>query len=139
MEGSYRADKLDGEYRMYDGNGRLTHIIQYSDGQQVSARLTRAGMDDTFRMLNEKFRKDGQKMRIAVLDEHSVEFITPTRTRFNQPAHDEKLMRELLVREGSPCKLFASYSNLQTVVARYVDDGGKDQLVVPLRRQDCGK
>jgi hypothetical protein len=136
-EGSYRHDKLHGEYRIYDDAGRLTHVVQYSNGQEVGTRLTRAGMENTFRTLNEKFRKNGQKMFLAVRDDHTVEYVTATTTRFSQPARDEKFMRERLVAEGSLCKMFTTYSNIQAIIARYVDDQGGDLLVVPVRRADC--
>ena len=138
-EGNYRADKLHGEYRIYDGGGLLTHIVQFSNGMEIDTRLTRAGMENTFRMLNEKFSKNGQAIRLAVRDEQTVEYIYTTSTRFTEPAQDEKFARERLVAEGSMCKVFASFSNVQTLIARYVDEDGKELLLVPLRRVDCKK
>ncbi len=137
--GSFLADKLHGEARIYDAKGRLTHVIQYSNGEEVGTRLTRAGMENSFRVLNERFRKNGEKLRVLARDEQTVEIINATSTRFNHPERDEKAMRERLVAEGSTCVMFTSYSNIQFIIARYVDDAGKELLVVPLQRADCGK
>lgn len=138
-EGTYRADRAEGEFRAYDSEGRLTHIIQFTNGEPGSGRLTRVGMDATFRMLNAEFEKKGDKTRMVAHDEETVEIISPATARFEDPAHDEPAMRERLVAQGAMCKPFAAYSNIQLVIARYVDDAGKDLLVVPIRRADCGK
>jgi hypothetical protein len=138
-EGSYRADKLHGEYRIYDDKGQLTHIVKYSNGREISTYLTRAGMENTFRKLNEKAKKNGQIMRLAVRDEHTVDFTTVTTTKFSDPERDQPAMKAGLVAQDSVCSMFAHFSNLQTYVAHYIDDSGRELLVVTILRADCDR
>lgn len=138
-EGHYRADKLDGELRLYDEQGRLTHVARFSNGNQLEMRVMRLGMEGVARMLNAKAHKNGQNWQMAVRDEHTMEYILNMGTKSEQFTPDAEVMRGRLVADGRICELFGKIANMQSVIARYVDGGGKDLLVVPVRRSDCGK
>jgi hypothetical protein len=138
-EGNYRADKLDGEFRLYDDQGRLTHVARFANGKQLETRVTRLGMEGVVRTLNARARDNGQNWQMAVRDEQTMEYIVTLGAASGQFTPDAEVMKGRLVAEGSICDLFRNIVNMQSVIARYVDGGGKDQLVVPVRRPDCGK
>ena len=139
-EGTYRAGKLDGGYRMYNQDGEVAWLIEYARGERRSERLTRAGLEDIVREQNAQARKDGKNWQIAVRDEHTLEYIVTMRAPFSWVfTPDEGAMRERLLAEPVICKMFDMPANLQTIVARYVDGDSEDLLAVPIQRSACRK
>lgn len=137
-EGSYRGNKIDGDYRVFDEAGRLTQVIQFSNGEFVSSRLTRIGLENSFRKVNDRLIKEGKKTRVAVIDEGTVEYVITTEVRLDQPEHEEAA-RRLLLKDENFCNMIGIDGNLQTIIVRYVDEQRTPLLVVPIRRADCAK
>jgi hypothetical protein len=131
----YKADKLDGQMRSFDERGQLKSVSEYSAGTLVVSRMTQAAMEEVARKMNARARKAGETWRLSVRDEHTMVQTTPVAA--TSSLLDAETVRARAVADPRVCGMFRHVMNLETMVARYVDEVGQERLVVPIRRSDC--
>jgi hypothetical protein len=137
-EWPYRHSKMHGEARSYTEKGELEYVIEFRDGEEITRRLTLAGLRNVIDMSNAD-RNGRHPGEATVIDERTVRFtFTILDPLPADPFPDRDEIERKLVESGDMCGMFTiPGAQIETVVVRSVSEAGDLLMEMKLSPDQC--